>query len=113
MAHVWQYQNGGLAYIPDSLWAQLKAAVSGGDRGKAYDWRAAHDAGIPWEEWNPEQQAGAVERYNILLRKSKDNTATVAEIHELAILVPYMEKVRRREGAPTFGAPPDYRGILP
>ena len=114
MAHVWQYQNGGLAYIPESLIAQLKAAVSGGDRGGAYDWRAAHDAGIPWEEWNPEQQAGAVERYNVLLRRSKakDQSMTVEELHELSILLPYIEKVRRREGAPTYETP-DYGAAVP
>jgi hypothetical protein len=107
MGHVWQYQNGGLAYIPESLIAQLKAAVGGGDRAGAYDWRAAHDAGIPWEDWNPEQQAEAIERYNVLLRKSKakDTTMTVEELHELSILVKYMDKVHRREGAPTFEQP--------
>jgi Domain of unknown function (DUF4157) len=107
MAHVWQYQNGGLAYIPESLIAQLKAAVSGGDRGGAYDWRAAHAAGIPWEDWNPEQQAGAVERYNVLLRRSKakDPTMTVEELNELSILLKYVEKVQRREGAPTYEQP--------
>jgi hypothetical protein len=105
MGHVWQYQNGGLAYIPESLWAQFKAAVSGGERAGAYDWRAAHEAGIPWEDWNPEQQAEAIEDYNKLLRKSKDGTATPEELHELSILLPYIEKVRRREGAPTFERP--------
>jgi len=112
MGHVWQYQNGGLAYIPDSLWAQFKAAVSGGDRGKAYNWRAAHDAKIPWEDWNPEQQAGAIEDYNKLLRKQKAGNATPDDLHVLSILLPYIEKVRRREGAPTFGGQPDY-GNLP
>ena len=105
MGHVWQYQNGGLAYIPESLIAQLKAAVSGGDRGGAYDWRAAHKAKTPWEEWNPEQQAEAIEDFNKLLRKSKAGTATPAELHELSVLMPYIEKVRRREGAPTYGRP--------
>ena len=50
MGHVWQYQNGGLAYIPESLWAQLKAAVSGKNRNAAYDWRTVHDAKVPWEQ---------------------------------------------------------------
>jgi outer membrane lipoprotein SlyB len=103
MGHVWQYQNGGLAYIPLSLIAQIKGAVSGGDRGKAYDWRAAHEAKIPWENWNPEQQAEAIEDYNKLLRKQKDGKATPEDLHTLSILLPYIEKVRHREGAPTFG----------
>jgi Domain of unknown function (DUF4157) len=105
MGHVWQYQNGGLAYIPDSLWAQLKASISGGSRNAAYNWREAVRAGTPWEEWNPEQQAEAIEDYNRLLRKSKDGTATVGELGEIAILLPYMQKVWQREGAPTFRTP--------
>jgi Domain of unknown function (DUF4157) len=102
MGHVWQYQNGGLAYMPQSIIAQLRATVSGGNRNAAYDWRAAHRAGIPWEEWNPEQQAEAIEDYNVLLRKQQAGTATTAELHELSVLLPYIERVRRREGAPTF-----------
>jgi hypothetical protein len=102
MAHVWQYQNGGLAYIPKSLLAQLGAWVSGGKRDGAYGWREQHKANTPWAEWNPEQQASAVEDYNILLRKSKDGTATVADIADLATLTGYMSFVWRREGAPTF-----------
>lgn len=105
MGHVWQYQNGGLAYMPLSIIAQIRAAVSGGDRGGAYDWQAAHRAGIPWERWNPEQQAEAMEDYNRLLRKQQAGQATVEDLHLLAILLPYVERVRRREGAPTlFGS---------
>lgn len=112
MGHVWQYQNGGLAYIPESLWVQFKAFVSGGDRGGAYEWREAHKAGLPWEDWNPEQQAQSIEDYNKLLRKSKDGTATLTELSELSTLLPYMQKVWKRQGAPQFEtanmAPGDY-----
>ena len=100
MTHVWQYQNGGLAYIPLSLIAQLRARISSGDRNAAYNWRAAHDAGIPWEEWNPEQQAAAVEEYNRLLGLTRDGRATAEDYQTLAILLPYIERVRRGEGAP-------------
>jgi hypothetical protein len=105
MGHVWQYQNGGLAYIPESLWAQLKGAISGGSRNVAYNWREAVRGGTPWEEWNPEQQAEAIEDYNRLLRKTKDGTATVAELSDIATLLPYMQKVWQRGGAPTFQRP--------
>ena len=105
MGHVWQYQNGGLAYIPESLWAQLKAAASGKTRNAAYDWRAAHDAGLPWQKWNPEQQAEAIEDYNKLLRRSKEGTTTLAELRELSTLLPYMQNVWRRQGAPGFATP--------
>lgn len=107
MTHVWQYQNGGLAYIPESLIAQLGAVLGSGDRGGAYDWRAAHKEKKPWAKWNPEQQAAAVEDYNRLLRKSKDKTATVAEIAELAVLTTYMRFVWSREGAPDWSKKAD------
>lgn len=111
MGHVWQYQNGGLAYIPESLWAQFKAAIGSGSRGAAYDWRQAHQSGLPWEKWNPEQQAGAIEDYNKALRRSKDGTATLEDFHDLSTLKPYMEKVRARQGAPSFGSAPDPRKV--
>jgi hypothetical protein len=99
MVHVWQYQNGGLAYIPLSLTAQMLATLRGGDRGGAYNWRAAHDGQRPWSTWNPEQQAAAVEDYNKLLRKTHDGTATPAQAAELAVLGDYIGHVRRCEGA--------------
>jgi hypothetical protein len=102
LGHVWQYQNGGLAYIPQSLAAQFSAWVSGGERGAAYDWEAAYKAGLPWEEWNPEQQAEAIEEYNKRLSKVEAGTATLEDYAVLARLLPYIEKVRRGEGAPTF-----------
>ncbi len=102
IGHVWQYQNGGLIYIPRSLWSQLKGAIRAGDRNAAYDWRAVHRAGRPWAGWNPEQQAKAIEDYNRLLRLSLD-PASAAEPAELAILRPYLQQVWARRGAPRFG----------
>jgi hypothetical protein len=105
MGHVWQYQNGGLEYIPASLLAQLEAAISGKSRNAAYDWEQAHASKIPWERWNPEQQAAAIEEYNRTLRRSKNGTATVHDFRILSVLLPYIEKVRKREGAPTWEQP--------
>lgn len=112
MAHVWQYQNGGLAYIPLSLISQLRAAISGGSRDAAYNWREAHAAGLPWEQWNPEQQAAAVEDYNRLLRLTQAGSASAEDYNTLATLLPYIERLRRREGAPTFGIGAPGRDIL-
>ena len=53
MTHVWQFQNGGPAYAPEALCAQLTAA------GYAFDGACA--GGKHWEELNPEQQAAFVE----------------------------------------------------
>jgi hypothetical protein len=105
MGHVWQYQNGGLAYIPESLWAQFKGFIGAGSRDAAYNWHEAHRTGLPWEKWNPEQQASAIEDYNKLLRKSNDGTATLAELSTLSLLLPYMRKVWARQGAPHFETP--------
>jgi outer membrane lipoprotein SlyB len=105
MGHVWQYQNGGLAYIPNSLWAQFKGAIKKGTRNAAYYWPQAVHEKLAWEDWNPEQQASAIERYNQLVQKSKENlddeTRKDTE-KEIAILLPYMDKVWKRQGAPTF-----------
>jgi hypothetical protein len=112
MGHVWQYQNGGLAYIPESLWAQFKGFIGAGSRGAAYDWREADRAGLPWEKWNPEQQAAAIEDYNIKLRKSKDGTATLVDLSELSTLLPYLRNVWARQGAPHFETP-DLKATVP
>jgi hypothetical protein len=111
MGHVWQYQNGGLAYIPESILAQLRYGRSTGP-GSAYDWRGAHDAGKPWSEWNPEQQAQAIQTYNDLLHKQKAGTATLDDLHVLSILLAYIELVRRGEGAPAYGVAPDPGNLL-
>lgn len=116
MGHVWQYQNAGLAYIPKSLYVQAKAWLGGGDRNAAYDWKTAHNAKTPWSQWNPEQQAAAIERYNELLREARalDSAGRTdpAVLHELSILLPYIELVRRGEGAPTFEPAPDPGSLL-
>jgi len=114
MTHVWQYQHGGYAYIGDSLWAQLKGALGSGSRNAAYDWRTPQRAGVPWEKWNPEQQAAAIERYNQALRATTavPPTATAADYTDLTTLQPYMDKVRRGEGAPQFSAPGAIAGGL-
>ena len=101
MGHVWQYQQDGLGYIPLSLISQAKAALAG-DRNQAYDWRKAHDASIPWSQWNPEQQAEAIQDYNALLRKTQAQQGTTEDYNTLAILLPYIKKVQAGEGAPTL-----------
>lgn len=104
MTHVWQYQNGGIAYMPLSLIAQIKAAVTTGDRNTAYDWHRAHDAHLPWAEWNPEQQAEMVEDYNSALQRIKAEKGTAEDYNTVSIARPYIEGfVQKKAGAPTFG----------
>ena len=53
LTHVWQHQNGGDAYIAESLIAQAL--------GNAYDLGRGLGAGCEWEELNCEQQAVLVQ----------------------------------------------------
>jgi len=100
MGHVWQYQNGGLAYIPSSLIPQIVAGVTGQSRNVAYDWRAAIRAKIPWENWNAEQQAECISDYNEALRRIEGGDPELADYETVTLAEPYIERVRRREGAP-------------
>jgi hypothetical protein len=92
MTHVFQYQHGGLGYIPESLWEQAKAWAVTGNRNNAYEWQPLDAAGVPWEQWNVEQQAYAVEQYNIELRKMEAGEPYNAAL--LARLQPYVERMR-------------------
>jgi hypothetical protein len=98
LGHVWQYQNGGLAYIPRSLTAQLVAWLKTGSRGGAYKWQEALREGTPWAMWNPEQQAQAIEDYATALRRQD----APFDARTVELLQPYIDKVRRGEGAPQF-----------
>jgi hypothetical protein len=100
MGHVWQYQSGGLAYIPSSLIPQLVAALSGGDRNAAYDWRDVVRNHIPWSEWNAEQQAECISDYNEALRRINAGTASLRDYETVVLAEPFISLVRERIGAP-------------
>ena len=109
MGHVWQYQNGGLAYIPSSLIPQIVAATSGGDRNAAYNWRDAVRNRIDWADWNAEQQAECISDYNEALRRLNANAygtdarggeRRLADVATVVLAEPYIERVRARVGAP-------------
>lgn len=102
LGHVWQYQNGGLAYIPGSLWSQYRGWRTTGSRNAAYDWLSAHKSEIPWHRWNPEQQATAIEDYNRCLRRLQSDKPRTNDEQQLELLEPYVTLVRERRGAPRF-----------
>lgn len=106
LCHAWQYQAGGLAYIPKSIWAQLKAWITKHTRDAAYDWRSVATPVPPvsWDRWNPEQQAESMADYSRALHRS-------AADPDVALLAPFVEKVREKEGAPTFGRPTGKRVV--
>jgi hypothetical protein len=97
-----QHQTGNLGPIKilaSSWWTQFKSLLAHGNRNGAYDWRLAHNAGIPWERWNVEQQAKAIEDYNTLIHirvaDERDGKQSLSQdkLDELAILTPYMGRV--------------------
>jgi hypothetical protein len=94
LAHVWQYQNQGWTYAPEALWAQFKAWWNTGSRNAAYDWEQLADSGVPWEQWNPEAQAEAVEDYNRALRRKQAGEATASDIATLAKAQPFIDKMK-------------------
>ena len=98
LGHVWQYQNGGLAYIPHSLRAQLVAWLRTGKRAAAYRWQEALQEGIDWARWNPEQQAQAIEAYAVASWRQ----GSPFDARTIELLQPYIDKVRRGEGAPCW-----------
>jgi len=100
MGHVWQYQNGGLAYIPSSLIPQIVAGLSGQSRNAAYDWRNAVRNRIDWSEWNAEQQAERISDYNEALRRINAGNATLADYETVTLAEPFIALVRERIGAP-------------
>jgi hypothetical protein len=100
MGHVWQYQNGGLDYIPSSLIPQAIAGIRGLSRNVVYNWREAIRSKIPWEGWNAEQQAECISDYNEALRRIKADAGTLRDYETVTLAEPYIERVRRREGAP-------------
>ena len=100
MGHVWQYQQRGFGYVARSLRAQLHAAITSGSRARAYDWLSACNAKLPWEKWNPEQQAECISCYNGSWRRRqaghpypKDNPGGHTDDEIIARASPYLEKV--------------------
>jgi hypothetical protein len=104
MGHVWQNQNGGGDYIHKALLAQAIAAMTGGSRNGAYDWREAVAAGTPFEELNPEEQAEV--GHDIGAALQGDGAVTAGDwrpplsTSELEFVLDAWGKLRRGEGAP-------------
>ncbi len=99
LVHVWQYQNGGLGYVFGSLWAQLHAIVTAGDRGGAYRWRPVHRAGVPWARWNPEQQAQVIEDHFKASRRIRAGAERPKDQALVEGTAQYLDKLRAGQGA--------------
>ena len=104
LAHVWQYQNGGLAYIPASLFAQHMAFLRTGSRSGAYRWERADRAALPWARWNPEQQAQAIQDLRDARLRLAAGRPLEGDLRRVARLSPLLEELRAGRGAPrVFG----------
>lgn len=105
LGHVWQYQHGGVEYIPDALWAQAASTVATGDRDGAYDWRKAVQEGKDWKDWNAEQQAEAMAAYfkadqRIEAAKAAGSNPKSKDMEVVRTLEQYRTYVRSGKGAP-------------
>jgi hypothetical protein len=100
VAHVWQYQNGGLAYIPASLWAQHLSFLRSGSRGGAYRWERAARAELPWARWNPEQQAQGIQDLRDARLRLAAGRPKEGDLRRVARLSPLLEELRAGRGAP-------------
>lgn len=98
LMHVWQYQNGGWAYAGDALFKQAAGYYATGSRNTAYDWQTAFDWEIPWDGWGPEQQAQAIDDWN-LAKRGKGSEQLISKLE------PFVEKVQCGEGATKFSIP--------
>jgi hypothetical protein len=80
LTHIWQFQTKGAAYISDSLFHQIAAFLTRGDRGPAYDYTIV--PGQSFHDYTAEQQASIVEDYFAYpsLRMNTDYQRLIAEV---------------------------------
>ncbi len=91
LGHVWQYQNQGWGYIPESLAVQFVAFLRTGSRSAAYSWEADFLKGTPWGDLNPEQQAESVAEYFYFSKLSDETNADQQELKkELECFIPFL-----------------------
>lgn len=104
-AHVWQYQNVGLGYIPDSLYNQGIGTVLHKDRNAAYTYTL--DAARAFGSYDSEQQAQIVEEYvSVLLLGTNAPRCTNYEALGRAAFLDAAEAVIRRGLHPQLVRPP-------
>jgi hypothetical protein len=96
--HVWQDQNGDGDYLSKAAFANAHAAVTQGDRNKAYEWKGAAAQGVPFSKLNPEQQATVIDALAADDLRPADDKWLNAQETEYARKA--MELVRAGRGAP-------------
>lgn len=84
LAHVWQYQTRGAAYISDSAWHQAGATLTTGSRRAAYELTPADLAAASIHDLPAEKQAVVVERWfaDPFLREHPGYRRFLAEVRQ-------------------------------
>jgi len=77
MGHVWQNQNGGGDYMAESLIDQVEAS-RGGSRNDAYNGEKRLNAGVPFNDLTPEQQANVADH----IGQNLDNDIVLNSEHD-------------------------------
>lgn len=85
LAHVWQYQTRGTAYISDSVWHQFLAIVSTGTRAEAYRLTRDDLAAPSIHDLPAEKQAVIIERWSLggLFRCNPNYRRFLAEVRNI------------------------------
>ncbi len=93
LAHVYQYERVGSAYMVEALRAQH--AGGGYQYGKAAGLRQAREAGMNYRDLNREQQAQVAEDYYLLLHETPSRERPKSLIDtDLAAYLPFIEDMR-------------------
>jgi hypothetical protein len=74
LTHVWQFQNIGLKYLYQAVWAHLQMGERAYAYGGAKELLAAQKKGMRLKDFNPEQQGDIVRDY-YLRRHRRDDTS--------------------------------------
>ena len=101
--HVWQFQNSGLRYIPDSLFNQGKGVLQHGSRSKAYQYTLDPTGEKPFQKYNSEQQAQLLQDYvnvKVFGRSAKKKCENWDEVNEKFTSV--IETMIKRDVNPDF-----------
>ncbi len=95
LAHIWQYQTKGNAYISDSAFHQVVATVATGDRNAAYSYQIVPGQSI--HNYTAEQQAMIVEHYYVNANNERENADYQRMIAEVQSSTPSLTDLERYE----------------
>jgi hypothetical protein len=83
LTHVWQFQNIGLKYLYQAVWAHLRMGERTYAYGGAKELVAAQKKGLQLNDFNPEQQGDIVRDYYLRRHRHEDTSAWEPFIEQL------------------------------